>query len=398
MEIIDMDFEGVNTHSQVEAIVRLGMVSKRNEKKELLKKISPAILWWTYNPYRQFYVRHTPRTGTGNAGIDERLHRVLRLLAMRGVSGNRAESLLDTLFYILSPGAAMIANKILAKDLGAGVNVKTINEVYPNLIPEFGVMLAEPVEWHNVTYPCYASPKLDGMRAIFKEGVFFTRKGKTIQGLADIQFELYNLFGDAEVDGELLDPSTTFQVSTGMARRLKGDKSGMRYYVFDLPNHKGPFYARYAFMQTRFLDIPEGELKHVELVPHRVARNEAEARQLYMSWRKAGFEGAMLKRVSHLYQKKRSDDWMKVKNVMSVDKQVTGVYRGEGKYRSMMGGVMIEHNGHTVRVGSGFSDADRGGDWLRWMGRMIEVQYQEETDDGNLRQPRFIKLRPDLEG
>ena len=57
-------------------------------------------------------------------------------------------------------------------------------------------------------------------------------------------------------------------------------------------------------------------------------------------------------------------------------------------------------NGGEVHVGSGFTDIEREELWNRQSeltGRMIEVKYQEKTQDGSLRFPVFMRFRPDKE-
>ena len=54
--------------------------------------------------------------------------------------------------------------------------------------------------------------------------------------------------------------------------------------------------------------------------------------------------------------------------------------------------------GVKVQVGSGFSDILREKIWNTpeaFLGRTIEVRYQEETPDGSLRFPTFVCFRND---
>ena len=59
---------------------------------------------------------------------------------------------------------------------------------------------------------------------------------------------------------------------------------------------------------------------------------------------------------------------------------------------------MVVYNGVQVQVGSGFSDELRDTIWAdpdAFIGRIIEVRYQEVTPDGSLRIPTFVCFRND---
>ena len=71
---------------------------------------------------------------------------------------------------------------------------------------------------------------------------------------------------------------------------------------------------------------------------------------------------------------------------------------GTGKHAGKLGSVIVDFEGVEVQVGSGFSDALRDQIWEdpeNFIGRVIEVRYQEETPDGSLRFPTFVCFRND---
>ena len=112
----------------------------------------------------------------------------------------------------------------------------------------------------------------------------------------------------------------------------------------------------------------------------------------------AGYEGLVIKTNNHKYQTKRSWDWMKLKIQNDEDLPVTGMFEGTGKYAGMLGGLIVTRaNGVDVRVGSGFSDAERLSIWddCDTQSKIIEVAYHEETPDGSLRHPIFKGFRFD---
>jgi DNA ligase-1 len=101
------------------------------------------------------------------------------------------------------------------------------------------------------------------------------------------------------------------------------------------------------------------------------------------------WEGFMLRKDVG-YEGKRSKNLLKVKTfhdaeytVIDADFSPMAVVRnGKEKQETMLAQVYIEHKGHIVKVGSGFSQEQR----IKYMssdiiGKTITVQYFEETNN-----------------
>ena len=89
---------------------------------------------------------------------------------------------------------------------------------------------------------------------------------------------------------------------------------------------------------------------------------------------------------------------MKLKTFLDVDLKIKKLLEGSGKHSGKLGAIAVDYNGVEVQVGSGFTDELRetiwnnGGDFI---GRIVEIKYQEETPDGSLRFPVFVCFRND---
>jgi DNA ligase D-like protein (predicted ligase) len=141
--------------------------------------------------------------------------------------------------------------------------------------------------------------------------------------------------------------------------------------------------------------------------------------------RKLGLEGIVAKqRQSPYLPGKRSDAWLKIKSRQTADCIIIGYTRGQGDRAASFGALhLAEQAGGSLKylgkVGSGFDDRtlkeitaelkkletikrpirekpvdDASSIWLKPT-LLCEVQFASMTRDGALREPVFLRLRPD---
>jgi len=106
----------------------------------------------------------------------------------------------------------------------------------------------------------------------------------------------------------------------------------------------------------------------------------------------------MVKDLEAPYKFGRGYEVMKLKVFHDVDLPIDSLEEGTGKHVGKLGSVGVNFNGVDVHIGSGFSDEIRESIWKdkdKFMGRIIEVRYQEVTPDGSLRFPTFVCFRND---
>lgn len=154
----------------------------------------------------------------------------------------------------------------------------------------FKPMLAVQADLPQLQYPVLASPKLDGIRCIIRDGVVLSRSLKPIRN-AHVQ----KLFGVPELegyDGELIvgEPNAeNVYLETNSGVMSAGGEPDVRLFAFDHTGDPGaPFTRRYEAIKGH------GHPR-VELVPHHAVDGldllmEIEARYL-----EQGYEGLMLR-------------------------------------------------------------------------------------------------------
>lgn len=161
------------------------------------------------------------------------------------------------------------------------------------------------------TFPYLASPKLDGIRGLVRDGVVLSRSLKPIPNLL-----VQSLFGRANYegfDGELcVGPANAKDL---MSKTQKGvmavnGEPDVNFHVFDLWNEPTLSYeSRFRLLGQKVADIDVGTFKgshRVRLVPHNVINSKTEMAKFELAMLNAGFEGIMVRLPAGPYKMGRS--------------------------------------------------------------------------------------------
>lgn len=436
----------MNSDEIFDVIEAIASESSKSAKEALIRKHGGdndfvAVLEAALNPFKTYGIAKRPETPSlGVHLFSKETWALLNNLEARTLTGNAAREALSDQLNGLSPRSRELLWRIVSKDLRAGFSESTVNKAIPGTIPTFDCMLAHPFEHGRIKrFPVAAEPKLDGVRVLAfvdvtkPEVKFFSRSGKEfttfdhlkdplIQVIDDFRanLRLDQDFDDADVeyfadmgcedfavvfDGEIV--SGSFNKTVSEVRRKDEQAKDAIFNVFDvLPmelfsqSDKVP--SRYNYNQRReVLEDMMGKLPKthpVQLLPRYLVSSVAEIHSLYESVRARGLEGLIIKDTAAPYYRRRNHAWMKIKAEESVDVPIVGFEEGTGKYEGMLGALVVKHKGVHVNVGTGLSDSQRESFWHDrhlLTGRLCEVQYHEETPDGSLRHPRFIRFRDD---
>ena len=311
--------------------------------------------------------------------------------------------------------------KLLSKTLRLGVTAKTVNKVIPGLIPEWDVQQAYPIdkyplmpgEWFALTQ------KLNGVRATYYRGKLYARSGEEHKGLDHITDFLYDVAGtDMVFDGELtlldnngLSDNEAFRKATGIINADVGsvDKTVVCFTVFDvLPASEFDMGASKATYWSRRKDLDEVYTEmfmgsSVRVLPLEYSGTDQKMiSELLDKMVREDKEGLMVN-LDVPYKCKRHNGILKVKRFYTMDLPIIGCEEGSGRLEGRLGALVVDFKGNEVRVGSGFTDAERFWMWKRrddLIGTFCEVKYKEISKDKttgaeSLQFPVFVTLRAD---
>lgn len=307
---------------------------------------------------------------------------------------------------------------VLSRDLRVGLNAVSINKIWPDLLVDTGsafkgAMLAH--EWNEgkLKFPCYAEPKLDGIRLtmIPTDGVHrgYTRNGNTYPAAKFIE-EAFKDFPGMVFDGEVMAENwneTSSLLKTSKKIDWDRVKNELFFHVFDAfpvesyeNGSETPYRERRKNLVNMFIyNLSDGPITLVKA--YRVESMEA-LQSLFAKVVDEGYEGLVLKQPDGVYKivkgSTRPVFWMKLKPERDETVTITGSEEGTGKNVGRLGAfVCKDEKGQTYRVGSGFNDEQRVDFWKRrktLVGKKIDVVVDDFKGDGIVaRFPRFKRFR-----
>ena len=268
---------------------------------------------------------------------------------------------------------------------------------------------------HNIKYPCYVQPKIDGVRMTCRmvDGKIemFTRRGKPFTVMSHIEEDLIKLFNELEkilnrgdtfyLDGELYSDTLTFQELAGVVRRSSNDEKTLKqihYVIFDCFDTDEPsvsYEERRMFLWFGSKD--EYWSKSVRDISTLPCNNEQDMFRLHVIFTTQGNEGTIIRNKDGIYKlNHRSSDLQKYKSFQDDEYEIIGFKEGKNTDEGCVIWECKTPNGLEFSVRPRGTKEQRTG-WFdngdKWIGSLLTVRFQELTDDGIPRFPVGITIR-----
>ncbi|MEO5795954.1 MAG: DNA ligase [Rhodoferax sp.] len=233
----------------------------------------------------------------------------------------------------------------------------------------------------------WVSEKLDGVRGYWDGTQLWTRGGQRVSPPAWFTAG----WPSTALDGELWAGHGAFATAVSTVRQGDaGDAAWrqMRYQVFDLPGHSGPFDTRLTTLQQ--LALPAW----VQPVAQSRVASDSALQALLRQTVQAGGEGLVLHRGDALLASPGKDDFLKLKPFDDAEARVVGHVAGRGKYAGMLGALQVETpNGLRFKLGTGFTDEQRRKPPA--VGTWVTYRFRDMNPSGIPRFASFLRLRED---
>ena len=416
-----------NMEQAIQAILAIQATSGTKAKLDIVRANAgdpdfKSLLWYAFHPGLTYNVSEKTLSLEVEAPIEtpcifNDIFNVCDFLAARKAAD--AATVWQVVLFLRKqpPAHRVVYTQLLAKTLRIGLTAKNINKAIPDLIPEWEVQQAFPIDKYplkpNVWFA--VTQKLNGVRATYYKGELRGRSGTTLQGLEHIAIALDD-YEDYVFDGELTLLDTTgisdneaFRIATGIINSEQETKTEIGFTVFDmLPVKQFDELAPADSYKTRraMLDAwaeKQGSDSPVKVLPLLYSgTDQTVIPQLLHQMVQEDKEGLMVN-LDVPYQRKRHRGILKVKRFYTMDLPILRCEKGAGKLSETLGALVVDYAGTEVGVGSGFTDEQRTWFWSHRedvIGQLAEVKYKDistdkQTGKQSLQFPVFVSLRTD---
>ncbi|MFT6977989.1 DNA ligase [Shewanella sp. Actino-trap-3] len=251
------------------------------------------------------------------------------------------------------------------------------------------IQLATQYQQDTVVAEYLVSEKLDGVRGYWDGSNMLTRSGRKVALPASFTLG----FPHVAIDGELWLGRNRFEQISALVRRQQvpdQEWQEVRFMMFDLPQHPGPFSERYSAMKMM---VEQTASTHLQVIKQETVASTEALFTILDGVVNAGGEGLMLHYQQAHYAVGRSEYIIKLKPKYDAEAVVIGHTQGKGKYRGKLGALVVKTPaGLVFNVGSGLSDKQRENPPL--VGSIITYQYLGFTQKGTPRFASFLRERP----
>lgn len=260
----------------------------------------------------------------------------------------------------------------------------------------------------DINFPCFAQPKLDGVRLIAKingpnydDITFMSRTGKLMKNLDHIQNDIFKNIKSQiyplYLDGELFTFDLPFEEISGIFRKLEKDQNIMKLqmHIFDMfyEQSEMTFSERYS----NLCKMNFTKTKHLRLVETIECKTKDDIDILHGRYIEESFEGLILRNINGLYKPNyRSKDLQKYKEFQDDEFEIIGGQSGEGLEKDCVIFTCINNNNQKFCVrprGSREIRKEYLKNIKKIIGKKLTVRYQNLSENGIVRFPVGIAIR-----
>lgn len=385
---------------------------KGNSELEKLLELTYNRNKYNFNISKNYIVQNSKFLNVhGNKNVEDILTEI-ETLGSGDIRGNKTHVFVDELLKNLDSENKEILLNVLGRDLKIGLNIKSINKIFKNLIPKPNYMRCSVLSektLKKIKFPAFIQLKMDGTyREIHVADGQVT--GKTRSGeeyFNPVLFKEMMNFPNGYYTGELTIDGESRFTGNGLINSLNPPYEKITFTVWDyltdddyLEKTKTPYYSRFESLS----DIIENHSERVKLVPNYEVNSIDEALKHVSDWMEQGLEGGVLKDKNNVFKNGTSGTQLKIKLKVDADLRVVGFLKGTKgtKYENKNKVIVYQTDDGKIKGQcSGMTDdivEEVTNNPEKYIGKIVAVQFNDLVKaEGHeyfaLSHPRFIEFR-----
>ena len=248
---------------------------------------------------------------------------------------------------------------------------------------------------HRIKYPCYGSPKLDGVRCLairHNDGVELKSRGGKQYSVPHIQDQLLNVMKEGDIwDGELYIHGKYLEEIVSAVKKYNELTPEIEFIIFDIVKDESYEHRLISMQALRRYTLSCVEAPSIGVLEFCELQDEEHMKQKHKEYVDRGYEGCMLRNYNGKYESgKRSADLQKYKEFSDAEFQIVDVHSDKDG-----GAVFVVQNqfaDNQFNVVGGSHEERKV--WLEekesLIGKWITVKYQTLYKDTKI--PQFPTL------
>lgn len=268
-------------------------------------------------------------------------------------------------------------------------------------------MLAQPFDKVKPEKICWTTsvvqPKLDGHRALYKDGVLYSRQGKVLEHLDHIITAIKDSgLGDFHLDGEIYLHGFSLQELSRKIKKMSTETLTLEYHIYDQVADL-PFMVRIGELaEAKMNQDWDNVLQPVDTVP---IYSMDEMFLWHEHYRRNGYEGTMLRYGTDPYQTdKRSSSLLKVKEFHDAEFEVIDweagkpYVKGNEEFQVPVW-ICATKGGQTFNVTAQGTMYEKDNQYRYaddYIGKQLTVKYHYLSKDGIPQLPVALRWREDV--
>lgn len=278
-------------------------------------------------------------------------------------------------------------------------SVNTLGFTKPMLAQPLDKVKPEQIDWNTT----YCQPKLDGHRAMYKDGVLYSRQGKELNLPHIVEAIQGAGLDQLHLDGEIYLHGKTLQEISSLVKRTQPGTEELVYHIYDVVSDKH-YAARLSIICNEGVvvyDWPQA----IEMLESHEVYDKNSLMAYHEQNLSAGYEGTMLRWGDEGYQDgKRSKHLLKLKNFTDSEYRIIGAemgvpyIRGEEEF-SVPVWVLDAGEGKTFTATAQGDMYEKHELWEtrdQHIGKLLTVKHHGKSKDDIPQLPVSLRFREDI--
>jgi len=253
----------------------------------------------------------------------------------------------------------------------------------------------------NITFPCYGSPKLNGINGLYRQPdqdvlELYSRGGDQFPEIPHLNKEIHRamkLLNSSEINGELYIPGEHLQDIQSAVTKPNELSPRLELHLFEIADSSAEYKDKVHALEAASKEMDN---QMVFIVPIKELNSHEEIEEYLHECLKDNYEGIVIRNRGCVYEyNTRSSNAFKYKLPEDAEFKITS-YRLDKKGHPVFTCICGKNNEHSFAVKPKGTDAERkrvAENADDWVGKWLKVEFETYSKDLKPLKPVGIGLR-----